>query len=96
MKKHNIVLAVLACATAVSLSACSKAKVPTVDELFAQPFGSAAVTSGDLDVKLTTSVTTQSGATDVDLNVNSRFQDTVQKLAPREAQRITTSWSPTW
>lgn len=85
MKKHNIVLAVLACATAVSLSACSKAKVPTVDELFAQPFGSAAVTSGDLDVKLTTSVTTQSGTTDVDLNVNSRFQDTVRYISGTEA-----------
>lgn len=85
MKKHNIVLAVLVCATAVSLSACSKAKVPTVDELFAQPFGSAAVTSGDLDVKLTTSVTTQSGTTDVDLNVNSRFQDTVRYISGTEA-----------
>lgn len=85
MKKHNIVLAVLACAAAVSLSACSKAKVPTVDELFAQPFGSAAVTSGDLDVKLTTSVTTQSGTTDVDLNVNSRFQNTVRYISGTEA-----------
>lgn len=85
MKKHNIVLAALACAVAVSLTACSKAKVPTVDELFAQPFGSAAVTSGDLDVKLTTSVTTQSGTTDVDLNVNSRFQNTVRYISGAEA-----------
>ena len=85
MKKHNIILAALACVAAVSLSACSKAKVPTVDELFAQPFGSAAVTSGDLDVKLTTSVTTQSGTTDVDLNVNSRFQDTVRYISGTEA-----------
>lgn len=85
MKKHNIILAVLACAAAVSLSACSKTKVPTVDELFAQPFGSAAVTSGDLDVKLTTSVTTQSGTTDVDLNVNSRFQNTVRYTSGTEA-----------